>query len=156
MRRNYWVNKHFPVLIPVRVISLLNIYIFFYWFLILDQSQDYFLCLDPKSTSLPTDFAPLFGKLKILKLMWLKYAESINTDILSHASCRGQNIWRALAKMHPGNCSPRQIYLTSKNLRILCCYASKPKFSYVATYFESFFPIFFFQGKKGAVATTSL
>ena len=53
-----------------------------------------------------------------------------------------------LAKMHPANCSSPQIYLTLKNLQILCYYASKPKFSYVATYFESFFPRFFFRREK--------
>ena len=53
-----------------------------------------------------------------------------------------------LAKMHPANCSSPQIYLTLKNLQILCFYASKPKFSYVATYFESFSPFFFPTGKK--------
>ena len=51
--------------------------------------------------------------------------------------------------MHPANCSSRQIYLAPKNLQILCYYASKPKFSYAATYFESFFLIIFFsKGKK--------
>ena len=48
----------------------------------------------------------------------------------------------------PGNSSSPQIYLTLKNLQNLCHYASKPKFSYVATYFESFSPFFFPTGKK--------
>ena len=50
--------------------------------------------------------------------------------------------------MHPANCSSRQIYLNPKNLQILCYYASKPKFSYVATYFESFSPFFFRREKR--------
>ena len=51
--------------------------------------------------------------------------------------------------MHPANCSSRQIDLTPKNLQILCYYASKPKFSYAASSFESFFLIIFFpKGKK--------
>ena len=85
--------------------------------------------------------------------MGLKCAESINTGILSHVIKTPVEV--RIFDMHPANCSSRQIYPTSKNLQILCYSASKPKFSYAATYFETFFLIFF-EGKKGAVATTSL